>query len=55
MSFIKIYSVYVDNCANCYISNDIAHFISYKAYVKDATDRCSTVGGGAKAVGKGTV
>ena len=47
--------MYVDNCAIFYISNNISHFVLYKVYSKEALDCCSTVGGGAKSVGKGTV
>ena len=48
-------TVYVNNCANCHISNDISHFVAYKSYDDKTTDGCSTVGGGAKAAGEGTV
>ena len=47
--------MYVDNCANCHIYNDIFHFIDYKASSLNKINGCSTVGGGANAVGEGTV
>lgn len=52
----KCETVYVDNCANCHITNDKEHFISYTPYdnIQDATS-VNTIGGDTKPIGEGTV
>ena len=52
----KSESVYVDNCANCHITNTKEHFISYTPYEDSDYSRfVHTIGGGTKPLGEGTV
>ena len=51
----NIQTVYVDNCANCHISNTRSHFISYWKYEDYELEKVNTIGGGAHAVGEGVV
>ena len=52
----KCESVYVDNCANCHISNDKSHFISYTKYSTEQTAASvNTIGGDTMPEGEGTV
>ena len=48
-------TVYVDNCANCHISNNILHFINYTPCSASDTSGCSIIGGGTQAAGHGIV
>ena len=49
-------SVYVDNCANCHISNTKEHFIDYTPYTdSELGDFVNTIDGNTKPEGFGTV
>ena len=50
----KCESVYVDNCANCHISNDKSHFISYTKYSPEQISASvNTIGGDTMPEGEG--
>ena len=49
-------SVYVDNCANCHITNDKGHFINYTQYAPDHNSGyINTIGGDTTPQGEGIV
>ena len=52
----KCEAVYVDNCANCHITNTKAHFISYTPFSDaDFSGLVNTIDGNTKPAGVGTV
>ena len=51
----KTDSIYIDNCANCHLTNNRSHFVTYRAYKDAEVRKMSLICGHTKAVGDGIV